>query len=172
MVKSRTPTSTALRLATYHIWMVPSTQLWQFPRLTWHVKCAISLTTTHTCCCVTSATWAGIHTVWTHHCWNCLRLYNHGCVPHCIAAGVTYLQLADVVRDRVACRSAAPPAETSDQQWKQKHLAADKHALSQNSLLVRRVTYIKGGKEVVRWGTVHCREPHYRILILYMNHII
>ena len=101
------------------------------------------------------------HTVWTHPWRNCLRKQSWLC-PHCLAAGVTYMQLADVVRDRVASRTAAPPAETSDQLWKQKHLAADKHALSHNGLLVRRVTHIKGGKEVVRWGTVHCREPHFR----------
>ena len=82
--------------------------------------------------------------------------------PHCMAAGVTYLQLKDVVRDRDASRTAAPPAEPSDKLWKQKHLAADKHALSQEGLLVRRVTHVKGGKEVARWGTVHCREPHFR----------
>ena len=71
-------------------------------------------------------------------------------------------QLADVVRDWVTSRTAAPPAEPSDNLWKQKHVAADKHALSQEGLLVRRVTHVKGGKEVARWGTVHCREPHFR----------
>ena len=70
--------------------------------------------------------------------------------PHCLTAGVTYLQLADVVRDRVTSRTAAPPAESSDNLWKQKHLAADKHAVSQNGLLIRRVTNIRGGKDVAR----------------------
>ena len=83
--------------------------------------------------------------------------------PHCLAAGVTYLQLGDVVRDRVSRRTAAARSQAGDLcLWKQKHLAADKHALSQEGLLVRRVSHVKGGKEVARWGTVHCREPHFR----------
>ena len=82
--------------------------------------------------------------------------------PHCLSAGVTHLQLKDVARDRARSRTAAPPAETSDKLFAQKHLSADKHALDQQGLVIRRVNTKRGGKEVVRWGTVTVREPHFR----------
>jgi hypothetical protein len=75
-----------------------------------------------------------------------------------LAAGVTYLQLKDVALDRVRSRTAAPPAERSDNLFRQKSAAADKHALLQDGKLIRRATTKRGGKEVVKWGVVHCRE--------------
>ena len=86
--------------------------------------------------------------------------------PNCLAAGVTYLQLKDVALDRVRSRTAAPPLDRSDNLFRQKNAAADKHATTQDGKLIRRATTKRGGKEVVKWGVVHCRDevlhrPHY-----------
>ena len=42
--------------------------------------------------------------------------------------------------------------------FRQKSAAADKHATLQEGRLIRRASTKKGGKEVVKWGVVHCRD--------------
>jgi hypothetical protein len=85
--------------------------------------------------------------------------------PNCLSAGVTYLQLKDVALDRARSRTAAPPAELSDNLFRQKNASADKHATTQDGKRVMKKTTQRGGKELVKWGTVHCRDavhrPHY-----------
>jgi hypothetical protein len=79
--------------------------------------------------------------------------------PTCLAAGVTYQQLQQEVQGRERSRVAAPPVDRSDNLFKFKEAAADKHALAQEGRLVLRVVTKRGGRTTETFGVVHCRDP-------------
>ena len=70
----------------------------------------------------------------------------------CEEGFVTKQQLVDVVRDKKASRTNAPPRDPSDAIHKLRTAIGDKAAAQQDGLLVQRATTRKNGKESAVWG--------------------